>query len=73
MVLLSRRRDPRKVFHGSQRGKNLAAEPRIQLGLDHRQEPHQPPLSPTRDVRQQEVCLVSSVDIMFSIFDVLDL
>lgn len=71
MVVLSRCRDSRKVFHGSQRGKNLAPEKR--LGLDHRQEPHQPPLSPPRDVMQGEVSLALSIDIMFSIFDMLDL
>ncbi|KAK4821862.1 hypothetical protein QYF61_004339 [Mycteria americana] len=54
MVLLSRCRDPQKVFHRSERGRNVAAEPRIRLGLDHRQEPHQSPLSPTRDVMQGE-------------------
>ncbi|XP_068803626.1 bone morphogenetic protein 4 isoform X1 [Struthio camelus] len=48
---------PRKAFQGGHRGKNLAAESQIQLGLNHRQEFEQCPLSSTRAVMQGDTMI----------------
>lgn len=73
MVSLSGYRDSQEVFHGSPRGETLAAEPRMWLGLGHKQEPHQAPFLPTRDAIRGEAPPAWSTDVTFSVPDVLHL